>query len=1040
MELGKRVTIARPRWQLVVPALSCVFAAGCTHASRPQTESFEIASGNWHQTYHAVGAGLATLIQTRLHKKARAVATGGSLENVKLLAAGTPRTICLKREAELEPAEHIREPAEHWEPPEGADRSKYLRTDHVTFNLGFVNEIVPELDEYKPFAQKIAALALLWDDYCQVVVNPWKLEGSLDPKGLLSLEHLGKNGLRIYPGPPDSAINPVAAAILYSLSLEGKIITPPASPPASNAATRARGRTTRPPNRPTPKSGLSTEQAVAALVKPTDQNDPASRINALFVGGGLPTRAVQYALGHRCILVQLPEPATLIRRLDERAGRAKPNASISARTDEYRRILRHLRYQPIPDGSYDETVNADRYRDNGFHTLTSRALLVASNLLPAEDAEEVLNAIFEPNRGSVGQETVGQEVLLNYHQAAEEIRVLTNLREWRRSPLPFHPGARKFWRAQEGNLLIASGPLGSTGFHLGVEIAQVLNDRLDNVHAMAINTDDSAQSIKLLHASTERRSKRAGRGTPPDSATESEETGQPSAAEQELESASGSEVGLAIIHSDDAAHDYAVETARATATRKDLRLRRIAALYPEAIHFIAATRHLAEQHAGHVGTHRRLHHSEPGGASATEAHDDVTTGAEAAVSLRDWLVRMNKWLVQIDQNRLPVQRRKFAIARDLWSPDAWSTLDQRANSDRIFSFYKDLQGGGLNRIDVVQLSLAQIEDGLVTGRIEAALVPSGLPMEAVSQIVRYKQSPRLILARALSTERCQVCDGPRPLPAGFRVLPLDTKPKPSSPATRKVPEAGAAAPESNDGKVGTEAPKAPDSIEGLVAGNPFLRPTVIPASTYRGAQRSSADTVALGSILACAPDCRDVYNITRALVEDEVRLRTVAGTVDLRNALESKEPSIPFHREARRYYEEQGLIQRVPPKVGVFWDRIVPALIGLLTGIVSSMLSTIFIPEVRDWVLSLNRPSRRRRELERRLRRTYFAKVNEGEQLEELHKIWLDVAEAYAKGELKTAHADGLNSLIRGYEEQLRKQIEFKNRTQTGNTSKWTSE
>jgi TRAP-type uncharacterized transport system substrate-binding protein len=88
-------------------------------------------------------------------------------------------------------------------------------------------------------------------------------------------------------------------------------------------------------------------------------------------------------------------------------------------------------------------------------------------------------AIFEPQ-----DEQVGQQKLLEQHECAEEIRIQTNLREWRgassepKVPIPLHPGAKRFWDEQREALLIAAGPLGGTSFRLGMEIAQIMSERL----------------------------------------------------------------------------------------------------------------------------------------------------------------------------------------------------------------------------------------------------------------------------------------------------------------------------------------------------------------------------------------------------------------------------------------------------------------------------------------------------------------------------------------------------------------------------------
>src|SRR5262249_11407004 len=117
---------------------------------------------------------------------------------------------------------------------------------------------------------------------------------------------------------------------------------------------------------------------------------------------------------------------------------------------------------------------------------------------PAHDAEAILHAIFDTR-----YQRVGLERLLEHHEAVEEARFLTTLREWqtprrdREVKIPFHAGASRFWQRAQNDLLIAAGPLGGTSFRLGAEMAEALTDRL-GISTRVINTDGSPESIALL--------------------------------------------------------------------------------------------------------------------------------------------------------------------------------------------------------------------------------------------------------------------------------------------------------------------------------------------------------------------------------------------------------------------------------------------------------------------------------------------------------------------------------------------------------------
>src|SRR5439155_12798011 len=120
----------------------------------------------------------------------------------------------------------------------------------------------------------------------------------------------------------------------------------------------------------------------------------------------------------------------------------------------------------------------------------------------------------------------------------------------------------------------------------------------------------------------------------------------------------------------------------------------------------------------------------------------------------------------------------------------------------------------------------------------------------------------------------------------------------------------------------------PDSIQGLVENNRWFETFVIPPDTYPSAQEGPVNTVAVKEVLVCRAGCPNVYNITGALVDDEVRLRSVVRGVDLHNPLQDKnEPSIPLHADALQYYWEKSILPPLPPKSGVLSEQVLGHLV-----------------------------------------------------------------------------------------------------------------
>jgi TRAP-type uncharacterized transport system substrate-binding protein len=654
-------------------------------------------------------------------------------------------------------------------------------------------------------------------------------------------------------------------------------------------------------------------------------------------------------------------------------------------------VLAHLERHRIPAGTYPGVTDA--------RTLRSKTILVASDELPAHDAEAILQAIFDSR-----DQRIGQERLLEHHEAAEEIRLLTTLREWqkprrqREVKIPFHAGAARFWQRAQNDLLIAAGPLGGTSFRLGTEMAEVLTNRL-GISTRVINTDGSRESIALLRNEPDSQERKPGTET---DGWESKTSGRPAgpeAGDEELQKLRNDPVKLAIVHNDDAAQAYAA------GRRRGKRLTLLTFLYPEAVHLVVP---------------------DPPRAGRDQKFC-LPPGGTPPASLREWL----RWLHTLRSGPNPPQW-KFGIASDLWWNRTWT--EELPPSRQLPGFYSHLEGlEGADDVAYVELSPVQIQHRLLSGEITAALVNSGVPMEAVDQMVDANRYPRL--KRAIQDARPTTCPplpGQHMPPTRIRVLSLDTPQAEPNIADETKRDAPGRAEGRRSGMLVAPFPQpsgsnppVPDSIQGLVASHRFLKPLTIPPSTYRRAQKERALTVAVEAVLIGREDCANVFDIVRALVEDEVRLSSVVKGINLHTPVLKGEASIPLHSEARRYYEEQGIIARIPPRPGVFWQNIVPGLIGLLLGVVGSVLTTIFVPQVRGWVAGRLRPERRKSEFEQRPRNTYFNRKDAREQLTGLRIIWLDVAAAYENRELKPQHADGLNKLIRDYEDQLRKDLAY---------------
>jgi TRAP-type uncharacterized transport system substrate-binding protein len=927
-----------------------VGAPGC---STPEQTGIGIATGPLDQPYYAVGQGLADLLHERLHRPAWAVSTEGSIENAHLIV---PRP-----NASAPDAYEIFN-GEPYLTSSSPDRRKPARPlSRFPYKLAFMSALTPELGKQEAETDRLRTLVVLWDEYVQLVISP-KLDNEL--RRAVSSGNAAGDGWTwrreslIRRLEPDRLWR-ILAKILKRPAAEQRIFcgfNRSATRPVALALLRFLGLTNYHPPAPGPRR---VDDIVTAMEQ-TAPGEETGTLDAAFFLAGLPTPAIEKLLRDGSRLVPLPLPAHDTRVL------ADP-------------ILSQLRMNLISGGTYA--------RVGEVPTPCARAVLVTSEQFPARDAEEILNAIFEPRGGRVGQER-----LLQHHEAAEEIRFLTNLREWqkprsrREGAIPLHPGARNFWKRERKDLLIAAGPLGGTSFRLGEVMAEVLTDKL-HLPARVINTDGSRESLELLKNEGTHREAQPGEGEAGEQSGNGDGGSRDGwGVEENAGKLRDNPVKLAIIHNDDAAQLYAE---RAVERRKP---RLLALLYPEVVHLLVA--------------------HPPG--DGRQSYNLWPSKELPLSSLKEWLAWMDYLCA-----KHPKDRWQFGIAQDLWSPRA----EPRAGvvGQPIPAFYSDReQLPWRDRIDYVRLSPVQIQHRILNRSITAALVSSGVPMEAVDQMLHAERYPRLWRALITPAGKASVV-----LPQRFRVLPLDT------------PELGAEEKQKQNADGG--ALPVPRSIQALASGNPFWRPASIPPGIYGKAQTARVDTVSEETALVCREDCPNVYNITRALVEDEVRLRSVVPGIDLRDPLhrlvpgadlrdaprkQAPSPSIPMHADARAYYEEQGILERLPPKSAVFWEKILPGLIGLLVGIVTSIVTNHLVPQTQGWIAYLNRPGRRTREFRRRAWNTYFTEEDTREQIKQLRKLRQDVVAAFQRGELRPQHAEALEKQIREYEEQLRKQPE----------------
>jgi TRAP-type uncharacterized transport system substrate-binding protein len=907
-------------------------------------ELLGIATGPPHQTFHAIGQGLAEVINERAGQDAMpgkswlnavAVATEGSGQNASLIARRQPQRIYYLSRLLHQPSGGVKTGEPYW----ALERAKPGREvdleprawqvpsqspTRVILRLGVTSSLTPYLSDFTSLSpaerRRIQGLAVLWNEYLHLVVRP-KLPDRV--QSLTSLKrHFARNRPLIYLGPFGSATRRVAEALLERAGLNDQYW---------DATTR-------------PKPGCAPVATFDDAAGCLSRGD----IDAAFFLSGLPNPAVEKALRKECRLL----PAW-----------GKPLGKPDLSED---RFLRHLDPDRIPATAYAASESAGMRKARArsdIPTLTSKALLVGSDLTD-DQVREILQCIFDARASEAGQEE-----LLEHHEVAEQIRLLTTVeergaplqsprRKW--MPFRFHPGARAFWDEEEKKLKIAGGPLEGTSFRLGLDIVRALEDH--NIHARLVNTDGDEESIQLL------KQKKAD---------------------------------LALLHSDAAAVGFGEmsesQGPETTAWPAFLRpvakwmgavgepngLRLLSFLYPEAVHVL--TVRLPARHLQECRALRAL--------KVTKEPSDF----KALVGL---LIKLRKVSL-------------LALA-DEKAPERGGDLPPDRQTEVLLHYARllgkdDVINGVRRGNGLTQLSIAEAQNRLVTGQIAAALVTSGVPMEALEQLLSPEQIPRL--KRLLEDgQQCPYCERPLTSPLGVRLLPLQA---PSGSGVSAAAE--------------TQA-REPDTIRGLVANYRWFEPFVIPPNTYPGAQTRPADTAAVKVLLTCRQDCPDVFQIAAALVEDEVRLRSTVRGINLHNPLlqDKDEPSIPVHPAARQYYFDQGILQRLPPRSGFWWESVHPYLLpGIFGLIMGSLLPAWFGRSLATW------RARRRVRYERQLRDAYFQELrntqfgamrNRTRQLDELEGIWAQVLNAYGR-KLTPGEVEALDKQARDYREYLRKEM-----------------
>jgi TRAP transporter TAXI family solute receptor len=100
-----------------------------------------------------------------------------------------------------------------------------------------------------------------------------------------------------------------------------------------------------------------------------------------------------------------------------------------------------------------------------------------------------------------------------------------------------------------------------------------------------------------------------------------------------------------------------------------------------------------------------------------------------------------------------------------------------------------------------------------------------------------------------------------------------------------------------------------DTMDKMIAANPFFVPNIIPAGTYRGID-TDTNTPSVMALLVTHEDMPDevIYNFTKGLfenLEDVQGSHAMAKNITLENA--TKGLTAPLHPGAAKYYEEAGI-------------------------------------------------------------------------------------------------------------------------------------
>lgn len=270
-------------------------------------------------------------------------------------------------------------------------------------------------------------------------------------------------------------------------------------------------------------------------------DDPSlTPIDAALLIAGLPSEAAKFAIGGGCEILNI--------ELDQ-------NERQSLNDDpENRAVIGSLGWYEVsnpadPKKKQPIRIPADTYDVEPVTTFTTRSLLVAHENLDTKVVKEVVQALFTPRQGRTGQ-----EVLLRHHAAAEEINLGTSLLDWTSRETykdKYHPGAEEFWEAEAhvgSNVVwLYSGPMASTSYRLGAEMAEILKDSDTGIDARVVNTQGSSDSIARMQSDPNK-------------------------------------LSLALVHNDAATNAFSHSKADA----KSLRL--LSFLYPETVHLITVDR------------------------------------------------------------------------------------------------------------------------------------------------------------------------------------------------------------------------------------------------------------------------------------------------------------------------------------------------------------------------------------------------------------------------------------------------------------------